>query len=285
VRPCDDAIPGARDQGRLEGGMFRSIVSAPGWLIFLGLVVVFPGLILLVQTAIRRRWPALAQGDHNDVVGFIIAVVGVIYAVLLAFVVIVAWESFTRAEEVVGQEASALRSVYRNSVGLAPETQSQMQDLVVRYATEVVDDSWPAMEEGRLGDPEAGDILQQMADTLADTPITDPNQQEFVGAEVDRLNQLVSLRSQRLDFVESGIPTSLWTALIVGALVTVGFALLFGLERAGLHLVMVGSLAVLIGVLLFVAVGFNYPFAGDISVHPAPFERVLDDFGTPTDGD
>jgi Protein of unknown function (DUF4239) len=265
--------------------MVRSILSAPGWLVFVAFVVVFPAVVLLVQLGIRRRWPALAQGEHNDVVGFIIAVVGVIYAVLLAFVVIVAWESFTRAEAVVGQEASALRTLYRDSVGLPAETQEEMRDLVLQYANEVVDDSWPAMAEGRPGDPEAGDILQDMADVLAGTRATGPGEQEFLGAELDRLNELVSLRSQRLDFVESGIPASLWVALIVGALVTVGFALLFGLERAALHRVMVGSLSVLIGVLLFVAVGFNYPFAGDIAVHPAPFERVLADFGSPADGE
>jgi hypothetical protein len=265
--------------------MVRSILSAPGWLVFIGLVVVFPALVMLIQLTIRRRWPALARGEHNDVVGFIIAVVGVIYAVLLAFVVIVAWESFTRAEEVVGQEASALRTLYRNSAGLPAEAQAEMEGLVVRYATEVVDDSWPAMAAGRPGDPEAGEILQEMTDVLAGTPVIGPSQEAFVGAELDRLNQLVSLRSQRLDFVESGIPGSLWIALIVGALVTVGFALLFGLERTGIHLVMVGSLAALIGVLLFVAVGFNYPFAGDVAVHSTPFERVLDDFGSPADGD
>ncbi|MGY1604767.1 hypothetical protein ACI78S_21210 [Geodermatophilus sp. SYSU D00815] len=131
----------------------------------------------------------------------------------------------------------------------------------------------------------ARDILQEMADALAGTTVTTPAEQAFVGAEVERLNDLVSLRSQRLDFVEGGIPASLWIALVVGALVTVGFALLFGLERAELHVVMVGSLSVLIGGLLFVAVGFNYPFAGDVAVHPTPFERVLDDFGGPADGD
>jgi hypothetical protein len=32
-------------------------------------------------------------------------------------------------------------------------------------------------------------------------------------------------------------------------------------------------------VLLFVAVSIDYPFAGDVSVRPAPLERVLTDFG------
>jgi hypothetical protein len=259
--------------------MARSILATPTWLVGVLLIVVLPAFVVLAQWGIRRRWPALIKGDQNDVVGFIIAVVGVIYAVLLAFVVIVAWETFDRAEEVVGQEASALRTIYRDSVGLPAQTQAPLQELVRRYAHEVITDSWPAMAQGMPGDPEAGDLLSEMAGVLSSTPVTTPAQQEFVGAEIERLNQLVSLRSQRLDFVQSGIPGILWTALIVGAVVTVGFALLFGVERAALQMVMVGSMAALVGVLLFVAVGFNYPFSGDVSVQPEPFERVLTDFG------
>jgi hypothetical protein len=266
--------------------MARTILAAPTWLVGVVLIVVLPALVVLVQWGIRRRWPALVRGEQNDVVGFIIAVVGVVYAVLLAFVVIVTWETFDKAGEVVGQEASALRSIRRDSVGLPLETRAPLQDLVREYATGVIDVEWPAMAEGRPGDADVGAIFDEMAQTISDTTVTTPAEQEFVGAGTEQLNQLVSLRSQRLDFVESGIPGVLWTALIVGAVVTVGFGLLFGVERAGLQFLMVGSLAALVGVLLFVAVGFNYPFSGDVSVQPEPFERVLDDFGAtpPSDG-
>jgi hypothetical protein len=117
-----------------------------------------------------------------------------------------------------------------------------------------------------------------MAAEISSAPVTTPTQQEFVGAEAERLSQLVSLRSQRLDYVDRGIPGVLWIALIVGGLVTIGFALLFGLERAALHSLMVGSLAALIGVLLFVALVINYPFSGSVAVDPEPFHRVLTDF-------
>ena len=117
-----------------------------------------------------------------------------------------------------------------------------------------------------------------MADVLASVQVTTPAQEQFVGAEAERLSQLVSLRSQRLDYVERTIPGVLWAALLVGGTVTIGFALLFGLQRAVLHSLMLGSLAALIGVLLFVAVEMDRPFAGGVAVQPEPFERVLADF-------
>ncbi|MGR6963404.1 bestrophin-like domain [Geodermatophilus sp. URMC 61] len=258
--------------------MADAVLDVPSWVVALLLVVVMPGLVLLLQWGIRRRWPALAEGDHNEVVGFIIAVVGVIYAVLLAFVVIVAWENYDSAERIVGQEASTLRGLYRESAAFPAETREELRDLVQQYAGEVVELEWPAMSEGVPGDPRAGAVFDEMADVLAGVQVTTPAQEEFVGAEAERLSQLVGLRSQRLDYVDRTIPGVLWTALIVGGVVTIGFALLFGLQRAVLHSLMLGSLAALIGVLLFVAVEMDRPFAGGVAIEPEPFERVLVDF-------
>ena len=78
-----------------------------------------------------------------------------------------------------------------------------------------------------------------------------------MGAEADRLSELVTLRSQRLDSADRGIPAVLWMAPVVGDVVTVGCAPLFGQQRAVLHSLMVGSLAALVGVLSFVALMIN----------------------------
>jgi hypothetical protein len=251
------------------------------WVVGLLLIVVLPTLAVVVQLGIRRTWPSLAEGEHNDVAGFIIAVVGVIYAVLLAFVVIVSWEKFVSAEGVVGEEASALRSIYRESTAFPLELREQLNDDVRRYATAVIEQEWPAMADGHAGDPAVARVLDEMMVHLASLPATTPTQQEFVGAEVERLNDLVSARSQRLDFVDQGVSSVLWIALVVGAFVTVGFAMLFGLRSAALHIVMTASLAVTIGVLLFVAVVMDRPFGGGVTVEPRPLERVLTDFGGP----
>ena len=257
--------------------MTDKLLSLPLWLFGVVLIVVLPILVVLLQLLIRRSQPALTKGDHNEVAGFIIAVVGVLYAVLLAFVVIVTWENFSAAEGIVNQEASVLRSVDRDTAAFSPQTQDQVHDLVRAYVREVVETEWPAMAAGEPGDPAVGDILGQMSDVIGHVPITTPNEQEFAGAEVERLNQVVSLRSQRLDYVKQGVPAVLWVALIVGSVVTVGFALLFGLRQAALHFLMVGSLAALVGVLLFVAVALDYPFSGSGAVRPHAFERVLSD--------
>jgi hypothetical protein len=260
-------------------GTFPGVVALPIWLLFVLLVIVAPAGAIGLQVLVRRRWPHLADGGHNDVAGFIIAIVGVIYAVLLAFVDIVSWEQFSRADDLVGQEASALRGLYRETSAFPPEVREQIQEDVRQYATAVVTQEWPAMGRGEPGDPTVAVALDRMAEHLAALPTDTPIRETFVGVEADRFADVVSTRSQRLDFVGEGLPGVLWIALVFGALVTIGFAMIFGLQSTALHVIMTGSLAAVIGVLLFVAVSIDQPFAGDVAVEPAPLERVLADFG------
>ena len=255
------------------------MAALPIWLLFVLLVIAAPALAVGLQVIVRRRWSHLAEGDHNDVAGFIIAIVGVIYAVLLAFVVIVSWEQFSRAESVVGQEASALRGLYRESAAFPPEVREQIEADVRAYATAVVVHEWPAMARGEPGHRAVAVVLDRTAVDLAALPADSPAREAYVAVEADRFAAVVSYRSQRLDFVEQGLPGVLWIALVFGAAVTIGFAMIFGLRSTALHMIMTGSLAAVIGVLLFVAVSIDHPFSGDVAVRPAPLERVLTDFG------
>jgi hypothetical protein len=74
--------------------------------------------------------------QHNEVAGFIIAVIGGLYAVLLAFVVISVWEQFDAAQTDASREANHVEML----------------------RTEVVDDDWKEMDAscvcGRTHRPE-----------------------------------------------------------------------------------------------------------------------------------
>src|SRR5579872_1829761 len=78
------------------------------------------GLAALGQLLVRKLVPIQHLAKHNDVTGFVPAIVGVIYAVLPAFVVVVAWEGYGAAEQVVRAEASACADLYRVA-GSLPE--------------------------------------------------------------------------------------------------------------------------------------------------------------------
>ena len=93
----------------------------PLWLA--ALILVVPAtLISVAGPFVVRRYVKLDRlRTNNEVAGFKFATVGVLYAVLLAFAVVVVWEKFNQADNKVAKEAGAAATVYRLAGGIDDE--------------------------------------------------------------------------------------------------------------------------------------------------------------------
>src|SRR5690349_10375458 len=127
--------------------MFLTLL--PLWLSAV-LVIVLPTLIaMLGPVVVRRRVDFDRLTTNNEVAGFKFATVGVLYAVMLAFAVIVVWEKFSDAETHVAQEAGAAATIYRLAPGLGAEPGAALGEGITRYLKAVIASDWPAMEQGK----------------------------------------------------------------------------------------------------------------------------------------
>jgi hypothetical protein len=96
-----------------------------GALVIGGVCLVALGGLELMQ----RLVPAESRQPHNDVAGFIYAALGVIYAVLIALVVIAVWEEYDAASVTVEQEANALAEIFWLAHRLPEPEGSHIQEL------------------------------------------------------------------------------------------------------------------------------------------------------------
>ena len=257
--------------------MSRSLVHLNLWLLGGLLVIGLPAVTIALQSLVRRLAPDIVKGEHNDVAGFLIAVVGVVYAVTLAFIVIVTWENYGDARDTVHQEAGALRSLYRDSQALPEPTRTQLGGLVVRYGQEVSTGEWAALDDG-AGSRQVFDLITQMFSTLSGVTATTPTQEAFLSEALARLNEVAQGRAERISAAEDGLLSILWAAIVIGGGVTVGFAMLFGVADRRLHYLMVGAFATVLALQVFVILVLSFPFSGDLAISPDPFIHVVQDF-------
>ena len=244
---------------------------------------------VLGLVVVQRLVPASIRKEHNDVAGFIYAVLGVIYAVLLALVVIATWEEFGRAGLTEEDEANALAEIFWLAHRLPEPEGRELQELAHSYAEEVVDQEWPLMEQGRTP-PMEGEHTQEtpsgwvlIDDIRATLQEVEPHtmaEQELYAEGLDQVQRLADARRMRLVASEDSLPTVLWVVLIVGGIVVVGFAYLFGLENAGAHSLMEVALAGVIALVLFTIAAMDHPFSGGARIGPEAFELVLNRFDT-----
>lgn len=100
--------------------------------------------------------------------------------------------------------------------------------------------------------------------------------------QVTLVDDLLNDRRLRLLQSREGLPPIMWTVLLSGTLVLVGYTYFFGLQDFRAHLLMVGMLTALIATVLFTIKSLEYPFSGDMRVEPSAFELVLNRFYSDT---
>jgi uncharacterized membrane-anchored protein len=223
---------------------------------------------------VHKHWSHEKRRAHTDVAGFIFAGVAVLYAVMLAFVVIVSWEELGTARANTYDEADQLANVYWESRYLPPPEGPAIANLTRAYAHTVIDTEWPLMNQGESSQ-KAQDILNQIRDhVFAFQPQTN-QQQALFGEAVGNVNQLSAARRHRLTSMDDELPEPLWVALIVGGLITVSFCLLFGLENQAVHIAMVVGIAALVTISLLLIKDMQHPFAGDPHIGPEAFMTFL----------
>jgi hypothetical protein len=250
-----------------------------------GVLVVCGACIVAVigLAVVQRLVPVETRKEHNDVAGFIYAVLGVIYAVLLALVVIAVWEEFGRATVTVESEANALAEIAWLAYALPQPEGREIQELCRSYAEEVVHKEWPLMEQGKTPlmestqeTPSGWVLIDDIRATLQGNEPRTVAEQEIYAEGLDQVQRLADARRTRLVQAEEGLPTVLWVVLVAGGIVVVGFAFLFGMENTTSHALMVASLAGVIALVLFTIAAMEHPFSGGARIGPEAFELVLD---------
>ena len=177
---------------------------------------------------VQRLVPIERRLAHNDVAGFIYAVLGVAYAVLLGLMVVAVWQDWQAAHDSATQEANELAAVFWLAHGLPEPEARHIQELARDYARVEVRKEWPLMQHGKTS-PKAYELLDEMRASVEALHPADDAQTVLYDNLLQRLHELGDARRARLLQAEEGLPAILWAVLLVGGVITVGFTYLFGL--------------------------------------------------------
>ena len=257
----------------------------PLWVVALGTLVVFVGGALL-GLAVSRRW-SRRRGLHalvdNGVIGWIFSAILGIYAIAIGLIAVASWGNASAASSVASHEAADIAALYRDLGGYPPPTQGQLEAILARYTRHVIDEDWPRQRRGEI--PHGGtQILNEFQRLLyAFEPATEG--QKAVHAEALReFNGLIEWRRQRLEAVEYAVPNTLWSVVVIGALLSIAASYVFSMESFWVHAAMTSLLAAMIGLLVFFILVTDLPYRGQVSVTPEAYRLVLRDLIEPRAG-
>jgi hypothetical protein len=227
------------------------------------------------QWYVHRRFSEVSFVRHNEVGGFIVAVVGSLYGVLLGFMTVIAWQHFADCAQLVSEESSAAADAWHTSVGLPAEPRSRVRRDMLLYANAMVKHEWPEMEN-RSYDKELDLIVM---DAIGAAGAFNPRQLEEANAQNATLAQLSALhdyRYRRISDNRSGLLSFEWLVLLVGGVCIVGFCWLFGVENKSVHLMMTSAVTIVVTTTLVLLFELQYPFQSALRIPPDDWIGVVD---------
>jgi len=242
------------------------------------LMIAGPAVFAVVGVWISRKvlHGKVVEG-HNDVCVPIFLNAGVLFAVLLGFMVVAVWESYDAAKDTAATEAAALVPLYRSTEALPKEPGDKMRELTRAYTEAVIHDEWAKQVNGQPSEEArhaAGMFFKAFGDGTIDAQIK--KDYPFICTEImHSVNEVTTERNKRGIEASESVPSVMWAAIIGGAFIIVTMSFVIYMERPLPHMIMAGSMAMLIGLLLYACVLLAHPFKGPIAISAESFEKTM----------
>lgn len=247
-------------------------------------VLGFIGLSLLGLVLVRRRVPLANLREHHDIASAWFAVVGGLYGIVLAFVLVSSWQRFEEARERSEVEANALADLHKHSHGLSEPGRSALAHQTVAYARAAIDREWPMMRRGRSS-PETREIYHAICDTVLGLEAVDGKQVALFQNTISKMDDFSDGRRGRLLYARVGLPGIVWLFLIGTGVVTIAFSYFFGHKVLLSQALMTVALAGTIAVTLVLIHEMQTPFSGSVRVPPYGFRQFLHNLNLEEDPD
>jgi len=246
----------------------------------LGMFMIFGPAVYAVAGVFfsRKILHGRVQEGHNDVCVPIFLNAGVLFAVLLGFMVVAVWESYDVAKTTAATEATALVPMYRAAGNLPPEAGDKIREITREYIHQVIEDEWPTQASTGQASSKARKQIGNLFRAFGDGTISTQMKKDFplsCNVLMQSITDVSNDRNKRNLEANEDVPMVMWSAIVGGALVIITMSFIIYMERPLPHMIMAAMMGSLIGLLLFSCLILSHPFRGPIAISPESFEKTL----------
>jgi Protein of unknown function (DUF4239) len=249
------------------------LLNLPPALSFLLVSGVTTGLALAGLYLIRTRYSADVLKENHEVAAIIFNAFGVLYAVVIAFVVFVTWTGYDDATKNLQLEASQAIDIFYSAKAFPDPIRKVIQEDLLGYANSVYNDEVKRMGEISLYSGGPLSKLIMFFDSMDAKSVPNP---QLYGESLRRLNNLAEYRRLRIFAGNNTVPPMMWLVLLVGGVMTVLYTYFFGSKNIRAQYIMTSALTIMISMILLLIYILDHPFTGSGRVSTRPLIDALE---------
>jgi hypothetical protein len=240
----------------------------------LGGLVLGTGLVAALICTLLHRIVHYDRLRRYHEVGYAVFLqLGVIFAVLLAFVFNNVWSNYNVASQAIDSECGSLHGIAILADRLPPPARNAILEDLHVYLTIVLDQEWPDMK--RRKESQAADTRFQLLWQTVETVNTDPADIQIRGQLLSLLAAAHQSRETRLFQMTQSVPGLIWSLLVIFACALIGCMLLFAAEASISKAVLVGVFTSCLTLALLTVRVLDFPFESALQLPSRDFNVTL----------
>tara|TARA_R110002096_G_scaffold4501_7_gene21119 strand:- start:1938 stop:2810 length:873 start_codon:yes stop_codon:yes gene_type:complete len=212
------------------------------------------------------------------------SVFGVIYAILVGFLVVKVLERFTSLSDALEGEVNALQDVRDLLTYFEGKQDAAKRELLTQldeYVRSVAYVEWKAMSRRKRMDRIDSETTQELMDMMRAAnllKVDDHSDEVALGCIINRLTDVTSYRTSRISLAQERLPKRLKGLLWFMSMVLVLGFMVMEVAHPAMHLGMVAAISVAGHLVVGVIFDLDHPLTGTWNVSQAPLLDAIEAF-------
>jgi Na+/proline symporter len=224
---------------------------------------------------VRKAYPAEVLKENHEVAAIIFNAFGLLYGVVVAFVVFVTWGGYDDAKKNLELEANEADDIFHIARTFPDPARGVIKQGLMDYIASVYSDELERMSQGDISLQSNRSMARLITVFYQIDDKSVPNR-ELYAESLTRLNNLAQYRRIRIFAGNDTIPLAVWLVLLVGGVITISYTYFFGMKNIKSQYLMTAALTVTITLILVLIYILDHPFTGTSKVSTEPLKEVLE---------
>jgi len=240
------------------------------------IVVVVDAIAVTAMLLVRRRAPEGSFFTDGDRASGVFGVLATGFAIFAGFVLFLSFTTYDQSRAGAEEEALVVAQQFETAQLLPATTRDRLAGELVCYARSVVEQEWPKMEDGEIGNS-LNPWGVRLFETIRDADATTFRQQTAYAKWLDQTSDREAARQDRIHGASGITPLTVWLVLLISAAIVFAYMLFFAdpAEMKRSQAMLVGSATTIVVVTLLVIFALDNPYRpGLASIQPTAMERT-----------
>jgi len=224
---------------------------------------------------VRKKYPAEVLKENHEVAAIIFNAFGLLYGVVVAFVVFVTWSGYDDAKKNLEMEGNEADDIFHLTKTFPDPTGRMVRQELMDYVASVYNDELKRMSQGEIN-LHSNRAMAGLITLFYQIDEKSVPNRELYAESLKRLSNLAQYRRLRIFAGNDTVPLAVWLVLLIGGLITVSYTYFFGMKNIRSQYLMTAALTVTITMILVLIYILDHPFTGTSRVSAEPLKQVME---------